>query len=71
VLRRWVRNRGRETQAEGCPECFDLPFYRWVASYRRRSRPIVLAAIDEHCRDADVHVLRSPRAVRRFLASVD
>ena len=45
-------------------------FWRWLFSYRRRSRPLLLQAIAVHAGDADVHVLQSPRAVRRFVARV-
>jgi adenylate kinase family enzyme len=41
-------------------------FWRWLLSYRRRSRPPLLRAIAAHAADADVHVLRTPRQVRRF-----
>lgn len=45
-------------------------FWRWVWSYRRRSRPVLLAAINTHAGTAKVHVLRNPRALKRFLAHV-
>jgi adenylate kinase family enzyme len=45
-------------------------FWRWLFSYRRRSRPLLLQAIAAHAGDADIHVLRTPRAVRRFVAGV-
>jgi hypothetical protein len=45
-------------------------FWRWLFSYRRRSRPLLLQAIAVHAGDADIHVLRTPRAVRRFVAGV-
>ena len=45
-------------------------FWRWLFSYRRRSRPLLLQAIAVHARDADIHVLRTPRAVRRFVTDV-
>jgi adenylate kinase family enzyme len=45
-------------------------FWRWLFSYRRRSRPLLLQAIAVHAGDADIHVLRTPRAVRRFVAKV-
>ena len=45
-------------------------FWRWLLSYRRRSRPLLLQAIAAHARDADIHVLRTPRAVRRFVAEI-
>jgi hypothetical protein len=42
-------------------------FWRWLSSYRRRSRPIVMEAIANHAATAKVHVLRNPGAVRRFV----
>ena len=46
----------------------NLVFWRWLVTYRRRSLPRVMAAVAAHARDADLHVLRHPRDVRRFLA---
>ena len=43
-------------------------FWRWLFSYRRRSRPLLRQAIAEHAGDADIYVLRTPHAVRRFVA---
>jgi adenylate kinase family enzyme len=45
-------------------------FWRWVWSWRRRSRPLLLEALAAHAPDAEVHVLRGPRATARFLARV-
>jgi adenylate kinase family enzyme len=44
-------------------------FWRWLLAYRRRSRPALIAAIAAHAPAARVCVLRTPRAVRRFLAN--
>jgi nicotinamide riboside kinase len=44
-------------------------FWRWLLTYRRRSRPALLAAIAAHAPTARICVLRTPRAVSRFLAS--
>lgn len=52
--------RGRE-QAE---------YWHWVWSYRRRSLPRLRVAIVAHLPRAQVHVLRGPGMVRRFLARV-
>ncbi|MFC3960801.1 adenylate kinase [Nocardia jiangsuensis] len=46
----------------------NLAFWRWLLGYRRRSLPIVLAAIAEHAGAADVHRLRNPREVDEFLS---
>ena len=42
-------------------------FWRWLIGYRRRSLPLIQRAIASHAPAADVHVLTSPRAARRFL----
>jgi adenylate kinase family enzyme len=70
ALRRSIGNHGRSVQAEGCPERVDPAFLWWIATYRRRSRPKVFALVKAHAPDAKFLVLRSPGAVRRFLASV-
>jgi adenylate kinase family enzyme len=43
-------------------------FWWWLLTYRRKSRPLLLQAIAEHAGDADIHILPTPRTVRRFLA---
>ena len=43
-------------------------FWRWLLCYRRRSLPLIRRAIADHAAAADVQVLSSPRAARRFLA---
>ena len=48
----------------------NLAFWRWVIGYRRRALPSAMAAIAEHAGAADLHVLRGPRAVERFLAGL-
>lgn len=70
VLRRWWQHRGHDVQAPDCPEHWDWTFLRWVWNYRRDSRPRALAAIADHAGHADVVVLTSRAAVRRFLDGV-
>jgi adenylate kinase family enzyme len=43
-------------------------FWLWLLRYRRQSRPVLMEAIADHAAKATVHVLRSPGALRRFLA---
>jgi adenylate kinase family enzyme len=42
-------------------------FWRWLLGYRRRNLPLIRRTIADHAPAADVEVLSSPRAVRRFL----
>jgi hypothetical protein len=44
-------------------------FWWWLLSWKRRSRPTVVAAVARWAPDADVHVLRSPHDVDQFLAA--
>lgn len=45
-------------------------FWHWVWAYRRRSLPRITQAITAYAPHADTHLLRNPRAVRRFLAGL-
>ena len=45
-------------------------FWRWLVNYRRQSRPLLMQAIATHAAKADFHVLRSPRALSRFVEHV-
>lgn len=42
-------------------------FWLWVVRYRRRSLPLVAAAIADHASGAEVLVFREPRALARYL----
>jgi adenylate kinase family enzyme len=45
-------------------------FWRWLLAYRRRSRPLLRQAISVHAGDADIYILPTPRAVRRFVTQI-
>ena len=45
-------------------------FWKLVLLYRRRSRPVLRQAVAEHAGDAELYVLPTPRAVRRFIAKI-
>jgi uridine kinase len=45
-------------------------FWRWLLTYRRQYRPRLMDAITDYAPQADLRILRSPRAIRRFLAEV-
>jgi adenylate kinase family enzyme len=44
-------------------------FWFWLLRYRRQS-PILIEAINKYATQADLHVLRNPRELRRFLAHI-
>jgi adenylate kinase family enzyme len=45
-------------------------FWWWLWTYRRRSRPLILRQIEAAGSGADVVVLTTPRAVRRYVTQV-
>ncbi len=46
-------------------------FWWWMVLWRRRSRPVIRAAIAEHAASAEVQVFGTPRALGQFLARLD
>jgi hypothetical protein len=47
-----------------------VDFWRWLLTYRRRSRPRIRQAIAAQAGRAELHVLPTPRTVRRFAAQI-
>ena len=45
-------------------------FWRWVLTWRRRCRPVLMKAIANHAPGAAFRVLRDPKAVDRFISEV-
>lgn len=68
VGKRWWAYRGRirPDVAAGCKERIDLEFLRFVWSYRRRKRPLLLEQLRKYA--GPVVSLRGPRQVKAFLA---
>lgn len=62
--------RPRADLAPGCPEKFDLAFYRYIWNYDRTTRPKVARALDEHAPNARRIHLRSDKEIADFLAAV-
>lgn len=73
VIRRFLDNRGgtRPDMAPGCPEQIDLEFVKWIWGYPKRTRPVVLAAVEKYRETKRIVILKSPSQVRRFLASLE
>jgi adenylate kinase family enzyme len=45
-------------------------FWLWLLRYRRQSRPLLMEAIANYAAKATLHVLRNPKALRRFVSDV-
>lgn len=73
IVQRRLRFRGRSRpdMAEGCPEQLTWAFLRWVWTFPKERRPILLRKLEGVAGEKDVITLRSPADVERFLASVD
>ena len=61
------RRGGRPDIAEGCPETFDLAFYRFIWSYDRKVKPRLEAALASYGAHAHLVRLRSDREITAFL----
>jgi adenylate kinase family enzyme len=46
-----------------------IDFWLWLLRYRSVYRPLLMKAIANHAKNAEVHILRSPEAVAEFLNS--
>lgn len=69
VLKRWITNMGltRPDMGEGCPEKIDLPFLKWILTFRRKRRPQILLKLGGLPASTAVFILRSPGQVEHFL----
>lgn len=45
-------------------------FWLWLLAYRRNSRPLLMQAIAGYAPRADLHILRNPGMVKRFVADL-
>jgi adenylate kinase family enzyme len=68
ILQRRLRHGGGQHQAIGVYDRITWGFVRYILGYRKKMAPRVRALITSHARDAQVTVLRSRAAVRRYLA---
>ena len=66
---RSTKHHGKAVQADGCPERYQLAFYRWIWNYARDSRPRLDAAIQRHPQLTIVE-LTTRGEMRQFLRSV-
>jgi adenylate kinase family enzyme len=69
VLKRVAQTYGRTRadMAPGCPEKFDLEFFSWIWGYPKRSRPGILALLEQRRGHCAVHHLRSRAETHRLV----
>ncbi len=70
IAQRRLRHRGGQHAAAGVYDRITWDFIRYIARYRRQMAPRVRRLIANHAGHADVVVLRSRRAARRYVASI-
>ena len=70
IAQRRLRHGGGQHQAIGVSDRITLGFVRYIVGYRRSMAPRVRALITGYAAKAEVIVLRSRRAARRYLAGV-
>jgi len=68
ILQRRLRHGGGQHQAIGVYDRITWNFIRYILGYRKKMAPRVRALIAAHAGHAQVTVLRSRAAVRRYLA---
>ena len=69
VVRRQLQHGGqnRAELPEGCPERLTWEFLKWIWTYPARRRDVILRRLDELKTHTRVYVLRSSKAMDRFL----
>lgn len=67
ALRRSLQHRGRDVQADGCPERVDLRFLHWIWRYPIDSRPRLDLALEAHRDRLHIIELTSSRDIQAFL----
>jgi adenylate kinase family enzyme len=70
IVQRRLRHGGGQHDAIGVYDRITWGFIRYIVSYRKKMAPRVRSLIAEHAGHADVVVLASRRATRRYLAGV-
>jgi hypothetical protein len=46
-------------------------FWQWLIAYRRRSLPVLMQAIRKFAPNAELHLIRNPKELRRFVAGLE
>jgi adenylate kinase family enzyme len=46
-------------------------FWKWLIAYRRRSLPVLMQAISKFAPHAELHLIRNPEELRRFVIGLE
>jgi len=46
-------------------------FWKWLITYRRRSLPLLMEAVRKFAPHAELHLIRNPKQLRRFLSGLE
>ncbi|WP_164821436.1 DNA topology modulation protein [Paenibacillus koleovorans] len=65
------RKQVRSDMAQGCPERLDWAFLKWVWSFRKRSRPLLLDKLENARSTHRVILFRKPQEVEAFLRDIE
>jgi adenylate kinase family enzyme len=72
IVRRFVyHNKSRPDMTEGNYERLEWRFIKWVLTYRRLRRPVILAMLNELPAHCEVVVLKSRREVAEFSSRLE
>lgn len=64
------RNKQREDVAEGCIEKLDYEFFSYVATFRRKKRPVILQKLENIDNSKQVYIFKNNREVDVFLSNL-
>lgn len=65
------RNKMRVDMAEGCEERVSLEFLKWVWEYPKKQKPKISEKLRRLSIEKKIIILKSPKEVREFVASVE
>lgn len=71
VIKRRIMYHGRTRpdMSKDCPESLDLPFLKWVWTFRKTRLPDILQQLAKHP-EKNIVILKSPKAAKHFLQRI-
>ncbi len=68
ILKRTALGYGhtRADMADGCTERFNWDFTKYVARFKKETRPRIIDALEEHAKHCQVIIFKTPKDVRNW-----